>query len=360
MARLKLDTALTVMGAVTFLLIWGGIMVVKGTLMTMLTAAWRGAFLTGAPLQTVYTGILPVDFLFRFLMTMFAPLTHLGFISGYLMLAELTVMILVFNMIAIAESKRADGSSMLRFPLFWNTGYNWVGVAVAQPFFARSYVRLDEHKRVQPLPRAYALALPFTTILNWATILFMLVPAWTSLPTVQAHRVIVLYFFPGPLIILGFQALVTRLLTARPKALSSITNPVSAAYVLNGIISTAAHLAILYWTVTAPDAGLRRSYVPDFAAVQPGAVDTCYEGTHLFIQIDVIVTALVVLILGAVMLADARRAHKGADGAAAATAGGSFVVLLVMSLVLGPGAGMAYAAYAKERSLEQAAAVKNL
>ncbi|KAK7739635.1 hypothetical protein SLS53_005602 [Cytospora paraplurivora] len=336
MARVKLDSALTAMGALTFLLIWGVIMVLKGTLATMLRAAWNGGFANGDPLQTVYTGILPVDFLFRFLMTMFAPLTHLGFLSGYLMLAELTVMILVFNMVAIVESQR----------------YNWVGVAVAQPFFARSYVRLDAHKRVQPLPRAYALALPSTTILNWATILFMLLPAWTSLPTIQAHRVIVLYFFPGPLVILGFHALATRALASSPKTLSFVSNPVSATYLLNGLTSAAAHLAILIHTVAAPDAGLRRSYIPDFAAVQPGQVDTFYEGTHLFIQIDVIVTALVVLILGAVMLGDARRAHAGP--------GGSFGVLLAISLVLGPGAGMAYAAYAKERSIERAAAAKSL
>jgi len=178
----------------------------------------------------------------------------------------------------------------------------------------------------------------------------MLLPAWTSLPTIQAHRVIVLYFFPGPLVILGFHALATRALASSPKSLSFITNPVSAAYLINGLISAAAHLAILIYTVTAPDAGLRRSYIPDFAAVQPGQVDTFYEGTHLFIQIDVIVTALVVLILGAVMLGDARRAHTGP--------GGSFGVLSAISLVLGPGAGMAYAAYAKERSIERAAAAK--
>jgi hypothetical protein len=222
---------------------------------------------------------------------------------------------------------------------------------VAQPFFARSYVRLDAYKRVQPLPRAQALALPLTTIVNWATILFMLLPAWTSLPSIQAHRVIVLYFVPGPLLILGFNALATRALASNPKALSFIKNPVSAAYILNGLISTVAHLAILIYTVTAPGAGLRRSYVPDFAAVQPGAIDTYYEGTHLFIQIDVIVTALVVLILGGVMLGDAKRASRGP--------GGSFWVLLAISVILGPGAGMAYAAYAKERSIERAAAVKS-
>jgi hypothetical protein len=222
---------------------------------------------------------------------------------------------------------------------------------VAQPFFARSYVRLDERKRVQPLPRAQALAFPFTTILNWSTILFMLLPAWTSLPTIQAHRVVVLYFFPGPLVILGFHALATRALASSPKALSFIRNPVSATCLLNGLISAAAHLAILIYTVAAPGAGLRRSYVPDFAAVQPGAVDTFYEGTHLFIQIDVIVTALVVLILGAQMLGDAKRAHAGP--------GGSFAALVAVSVILGPGAGMAYAAYAKERSIERAAAAKS-
>lgn len=89
--------------------------------------------------------------------------------------------------------------------------------------------------------------------------------------------------------------------------------------------------------------------MPDFDAVQPGAADTFYEGTHLFIQIDVIVTALVVLILGAVMLSDAKRTHAGS--------GGSFVALTALSVVLGPGAGMAYAAWAKERSIERAAAV---
>lgn len=114
MARLNLDSALTAMGGLTFLLIWGVIMVLKGTLMTMLRAAWNGGFANGYPLQKVYTGIFPVDLLFRFLMTMFAPLTHLGFLSGYLMLAELTVMILVFNMVALVESQRADRSSLLR------------------------------------------------------------------------------------------------------------------------------------------------------------------------------------------------------------------------------------------------------
>lgn len=237
-------------------------------------------------------------------------------------------------------------------PLFWNTGYNWVGVAVAQPFFARSYVRLDEQKRVQSLPRAQTLAFPLTTIVNWATILFMLAPAWiSSLPNLQAHRVVVLYFVPGPLVILGFHALASRALAANPKALSFIKNPVSTAYILNGLISTACHFAILYYTVTAPDAGLRRSYVPDFSLVHYGAADTYYEGTHLFIQVDVIVTALVVLILGAVMLSDARRANTKPTG--------SFGALLAISLILGPGAGMAYAAYKKERSIERAVSAKS-
>ena len=236
-------------------------------------------------------------------------------------------------------------------PLFWNTGYNWVGVAIAQPFFARSYVRLDPKKRVQPLPRAQTLALPFTTILNWSTIFFLLGPAWTSLPTIQANRIILLYFFPSPLIILGFHALATRALAKIPNALSFITNPVSASYILNGVFSTAAHLAILIYTVVAPGAGLRRSYIPDFGAVQPRQVNTYIEGTHLFIQLDVIVTALVVLILGAQMLGDGKRANV--------KSGGSFGVLLGISLVLGPGAGMAYAAYAKERGIERAAAGKS-
>jgi hypothetical protein len=179
----------------------------------------------------------------------------------------------------------------------------------------------------------------------------MLLPAWTSLPTIQAHRVVVLYFFPGPLVILGFHALATRALASSPKTLSFITNPVSATYLLNGLISAVAHLAILIYTIAAPGAGLRRSYIPDFAAVQPGQIDTFYEGTHLFIQIDVIVTALVVLILGSQMLGDAKRAHTGP--------GGSFGVLVAIALILGPGAGMAYAAYAKERSIERAAAAKS-
>ena len=224
-----------------------------------------------------------------------------------------------------------------------------MGVAIAQPFFARSYVRLDPNKRVQPLPRAQTLALPFTTILNWSTIFFLLVPAWTSLPTIQANRIILLYFFPSPLIILGFHALATRALAKIPNALLFIANPVSASYILNGLFSTAAHLAILIYTVVAPGAGLRRSYIPDFSAVQPRQVNTYIEGTHLFIQLDVIVTALVVLILGAQMLGDGRRVQSG----------GSFGVLLGISLVLGPGAGMAYAAYAKERGIERAAAGKS-
>lgn len=114
MARSKLDNALTAMGSVTFLTIWGIIMVYKGTLMAMLTAAYNGYFAEDFPLQTIYTGFLPIDALLRFLMTMFAPLTHLQFFSGYLMLAELTVMILVFNIVAMVESYRAHQSSMLR------------------------------------------------------------------------------------------------------------------------------------------------------------------------------------------------------------------------------------------------------
>ena len=114
MARANIDRALTVMGGLTIFLVWGVVMLYKGTLEAMLRGAWYGGFEDGTPIQKHYTGILPLDFPFRILMTMFAGISHLGFVSGYLMLAELVVMILVFNMVAIVESRRADGSSMLR------------------------------------------------------------------------------------------------------------------------------------------------------------------------------------------------------------------------------------------------------
>jgi hypothetical protein len=233
-------------------------------------------------------------------------------------------------------------------PALWQTIYNCIGVAVGLPFFSLCYIQQDSAINVQSLPRAEAQALPITAIFNWLLPLVMFIPGLTSLPAPTAQRIVACWFLT-PLLFPGFQNLLVRILSSSPSSTTRLaTKPVSTAYAITGTISGLLHLAVVLAVIFAPPAAelsLARVYIPDFSAVQWGQANTLTEGAHLFIQLDFWLTIVLVLILGSYMV------YEPVGGTAERT-GESVSVLAGVTVVCGPAAGMAYAAYLKESRAE--------
>ncbi|KAI0476272.1 hypothetical protein GGR56DRAFT_462563 [Xylariaceae sp. FL0804] len=349
MVQSQLSPILTGLGGLGFFLLWV-VMILNGTFGAVWAAATTGVFADGRPLQTVYTGIFPIDFLISILMAFFDPLTSLVDIAPYLILFELIISIHVFNILALVEGCRAERSSWLRFPALWQVIYNCIGVAVGFPFFARAYVEQGTEKNAKSLSRAEAQALPFTAVWNWLIPILMFLPAWTSLPVVEAQKIVALWFL-SPALLPCFQLLASKAFSSMPTR--RITKPVSVAYIITGAVSGLLHLVVVFSVVFSESPGLSfgRLYIPRFVAVQRGRPDTLIEGAHLFIQLDFWMTILLVLILGTYTI---REPVPGAR--ARVRAGESAWGLVVVTGFFGPGAGMAYASYIKERRVESAVA----
>ncbi|KAH7319611.1 hypothetical protein B0I35DRAFT_215602 [Stachybotrys elegans] len=347
MEKSNLSSILNGLGGLGFFLLWV-VMILDGTFAAVWNAATTGEFADGRPLQTRYTWIFPIDFAISILMAFFDPLTNLVHMAPYMIFFELIGSIHVFYILAMVESRRAAKDSWLRVPALWQTIYNCIGVAVGLPFFTRCYVEQDSSINTGRLPEADAQALPFTTVWSWLLLPLMMLPAWTSLETTHA-QIIVATWFLTPLFIPGFQRLASD--AAARMSYKGIAKPVTVTYILSGVISAALRVGLVISIIASadPDVSFRRVYIPNFAAVQPRRADTIVEGAHLFIQLDYMLTIILVLIHGIYMSGEPIIGHANRTKK-------SPWALTLVTLVFGPGAGMSYAAYLKESRVESVGA----
>lgn len=95
---------------------WGA-MIMNGTLLSLMTTAWKGYFPSGAPMKTTWTGIWPVDYILSLLVAFFCPLLEPAGpsdLAPVLLLADLLFSLTVFDFMANIQGLRGKGADPLR------------------------------------------------------------------------------------------------------------------------------------------------------------------------------------------------------------------------------------------------------
>lgn len=184
----------------------------------------------------------------------------------------------------------------------------------------------------------------------------LLLPGVVGTDPFTVQNLMVLWFFL-PLALGPFQDLAASFFAsdARRKGNAS---PVVTAYWVAGAFSAAVHICVVVWAWLAPDLSVSRVYVPNHGLVQQGSVHALLEGAMIFMQYDLVVISLCVAALGAYMLgfeqvlAAESRQEKWRLGM-------PLLTVLGVTVVGGPGAGIAWLMCVKEKEIvEEGAVVK--
>ncbi|KAI0017754.1 hypothetical protein F4780DRAFT_573477 [Xylariomycetidae sp. FL0641] len=325
------------------------VMILNGAFVAMLTTTWHGAFASGTPIKS-FTGIWPLDFVQGLLVVFFGVVNNIAEIPDlgpWLMLADLVFSLVVFGLMTVAEDKRSGKTSSLKSPTFWQFAWNWCGAASVLPVYCHLY--LEERSNTTPrLARNQAHALPFTALWCLLISLPLLLPSALDAAPFTIQNGVVLWQF-GPLTLSLVQDLFSY---GVGKFNISVTkNPVRLAYWIVGAASAAVHLGVLYWAYVSPELSWSRIYVPNHAAVRPGPT-LLTEGAMVFMQYDILVILLCVLALG--FYAPAY------DQAGKPQTPGCILTLTGISLVAGPGAGLAWFLCSRETEADLPSTTKKV
>ncbi|KAH6653097.1 hypothetical protein BKA67DRAFT_659738 [Truncatella angustata] len=326
------------------------VMIMNGSFVAMVVTNWHGVFPTGTPVKTAWTGIWPIDFVLGLLVVFFgavnnvADLTDLG---PFLMLVDLVFTLVVFNIMTLVEDRRNRKTGPLRFPAGWQFLWNWCGAASVLPIYSHLY--LSKRSAETPsIPAHQRQALVFTAI--WSIIISfpVLVPSVLGATPFQVQDGVVMWFF-APLTLGIFQDLFGLLVSKT--SYGGLKDPISVAYSIVGAFSAVVHIGVAVSPYfCGPEVTWSRIYWPNHSAPQPGSPSFMTEGAMLFMQYDHVVIYLCVFALGAYMLGfDKITSASSLSGKM--QAGYPILVLTAMTVITGPGAGLAWLLCQKEKEL---------
>ncbi|KAI1481004.1 hypothetical protein F4774DRAFT_66853 [Daldinia eschscholtzii] len=345
-----INSILLPLSIIGFVLQWGT-MLVQGSLTQYIIVAWQGHFPSGTPVKNVWTGIFPLDLPLVILVAFFQSLLNLAEIprlEGYLLLVDLLFALTVPGVLVIAEDRRNRKTGPLRYPAFWQMLWGFFGVASAVSTYTRLYIkhRLPNSPNI---PSDQAQALPFTAVLQIFLVPVVVAPYILGATLTQVAYGTVAYFL-SPLIAGPFQDLISNLM-ARIGPIFS--NPVLLSYYIVGTFSTVVHWAVVLFTFQSPELDLFTLYVPNPSIVRRGSPTQISESGHHFIQYGYLFFNIAVLILGKyASTLDSRVAER-------AQANHPLLTVAAITLVGGPGAGMAWILSKREDTLATRAPVKD-
>lgn len=233
-----------------------------------------------------------------------------------------------------------------------------MGAASILPIYLHNYLT---KRSTKPLPADQAQALPFTSFFTILLSVPLLLPGVVGTNPFTVQNLMVLWFFL-PLALGPFQDLVASFFSSAPGArktstATTTTSPVITAYWVAGAFSAAVHLCVVAWAWLAPaPLSVGRVYWPNHALVRPGETHALLEGAMLFMQYDLVVISLCVAALGAYMLGFERVLAAPSAGAKLRE-GGPLLAVVGVTLVGGPGAGIAWLMCVKEKEIAEEGAV---
>ncbi|KAI1410707.1 hypothetical protein F5Y13DRAFT_167185 [Hypoxylon sp. FL1857] len=327
------------------------VMIINGSLVAMLLAAWKGTAPNGTPVKPGWTGIWPIDFALGVLAVFFGGLldadaADLFNHAPFLLLVDLISSLAVCGIMTLVEDRRNRTTGPLRYPALWAIMWNYFGAASVVPVFSRLYVQ-NRPVNSPDLPRDQAQALPFTALWSVFLSLPLLVPALLGAEPFRIQDGVVVWFF-APLAVGPFQDLVSGLISRCSSFYKGFRSPVTVAYGIAGTVSAVVHLGVITRILQSPGLSWSRIYWPNPSAVQPG-LTLINEAALLFIQFGHMAVSLSVLAVGIYTLGLAAK-----SSAERSRASGPIFTLILIEAIAGPGAALAWLLSRRERDIAAA------
>ncbi|OTA62223.1 hypothetical protein K449DRAFT_394982 [Hypoxylon sp. EC38] len=330
------------------------LMIINGSLVAMLLAAWKGTAPNGTPVKSTWTGIWPVDFALGVLAVFFGGLldadaADLFSHAPFLLLVDLILSLAVCGTMTLVEDRRNRRTGPLRYPAFWAIMWNYFGAASVMPVFSRLYVQ-NRPVNSPSLPRDQAQALPFTALWSVLLSLTLLAPAVLGAEPFRIQDGVVVWFL-APLAIGPFQDLVSSLISRCSSFYVGFRSPVTVAYSIVGAVSAAVHLSVIARIFQSLELSWSRIYWPNPSAVQHGP-KLINEAALLFIQFGHLAVSLSVLALGIYTLGFASKLSVERSRASKPV-----LTLAVIEAIAGPGAALAWLLSRREGEITAANAL---
>ncbi|KAJ6153522.1 hypothetical protein N7470_006481 [Penicillium chermesinum] len=247
-----LEASFLILSAMGFTLLWP-MMMYNGTLVSLLKAAWGGAFPDGRPLRTTYTGVFPLDYPLSILVAFFNDQVNGTNDGAWLLMLDLLATLQIASLWTLCEANRkVQSRSLLRLFVLWPLLWNMFGAAVILPIYFYVLIRSTD-----PKGTAAVFSTPHSQYLLPTATATAIVPALVMLfgykfATDSVLHGIIASFQVSPLALLASGKILSKI-TSKDSAvaLKSDSNEkgVLFTYLSGAILSAGAHLYTLFVTL---------------------------------------------------------------------------------------------------------------
>ncbi|KAK0644428.1 hypothetical protein B0T16DRAFT_495253 [Cercophora newfieldiana] len=379
-------TQLLALGGLGAALLWV-VAFLNGTLDNMNAAIAKGEFPDGRLLRSTFTGFGPIDGRIEYLVAFYEVLSNNTTLGPRLLFVNINFLIAATNIWVFVESRRRGVRNMaLRHPVPFMLLWLGLGAAFIQPLYFWLHTRTKAVVRDPTVPHNEAIALFFAALPAFLLPLFLFVPPWLGMSTYSHHGYIGAFLGSPFLIVVACLSVVGLLIpwygvvAKKDAKRPHVDKPwIVATFVLTGVLSAAVHLGCVYASLTSsnPDMSLARVFLPSPSKMHsfpsdpvtlglapdgtnttlvshlPAAYHTLYEGYHLFTQLDYAVVSAACVVFAHWMLHN-RGGEKAVRGATmSSTEFRDMVLLVLVSLVIGPAAAGSFAFAAREKKIRE-------
>ncbi|KAK9772338.1 hypothetical protein SCAR479_11038 [Seiridium cardinale] len=346
----------TVLPYIAGLLLWGPTLY-NGTFKALLEAPLTGQLNQYTQLRTNYTGIFVLDYFIGVMVAFFYPATSAQD-EGYQLFVLDAYSTFACGFVWLHTEASRPGPKPKWITRVATLGWLWqaFGAAIILPIFYAIHIPWASQKtlpRVIDVNRARALT-PALLLGVAAPTAFIMAPAWMgpNYRLADEHQIYVAIFMLSPIWVAGILEATTLAGASLRSVATTRTNRsaaawwVRAAYLQTCAISAVGHLYPTYKLLVAENpeiVNLTRMYVPAPFEGPSGVEDILVIGSWLFLQYDHIIISLSSLSWALVLL---RKTPLDRIPTIV-----MILLLLVGSVVLGPGATVSLALYLREGHL---------
>ncbi|KAE8423269.1 hypothetical protein BDV36DRAFT_290399 [Aspergillus pseudocaelatus] len=353
----------------------------------------------GRVMRMRYTGVDALDHRMTPVIAFYEVLSNGLSMGPRMLFFNINFVVICTNVWVMIESRRRGmQSAALKYPFAFMIVWNFIGAALIQPHYLYIIVQGNLKQRDPTIPRHEATALFLTTISAILCPSLLFAPTWLQTSTWTHHGLVALFHATPILLAIIFD--ISKRILGSPAGHFLARSPAEndprrhpdqpwlvASYILAGVISGMVHL---FTVITAlktrnPDATLSRLFVPTWERLatantlplswmgqrsNTSAINSDGTGTanktaevleqfHLFSQFDWIVVSLACIVFTYLLLSRARESKSARREVNTHHSKMSDVekrdlgLLLLGTIVLGPGAAGSFGLAVRESKLRQ-------
>ncbi|KAI1370877.1 hypothetical protein F4677DRAFT_339025 [Hypoxylon crocopeplum] len=355
------------------LALWG-VSLWNGTVTALIFAAWHGKLGEGGlPLKTVYTGVPLIDYPIAVLVAFFFYGTN-GHDDGYqlFLLDAYSTLQPAFVWLYVEASRPWGEPKWISRPVVFGLLWQCFGAAISLPLYYGTHLQWISQTRADVARAAdisQAIAIPFAFLFGAvAPMVIGMAPTWFgpySRPA-TTHQMILAAWQPDPIWVSWITLIAATIVASLPQSRKSRTRPnrdgdedkrrahrwICASYLLAAASSVLGHLYVMGRIATSDSQAMDvvRMYVPFLFTGPSETTDILVRGPWLFLQYDFIIISLSSLSWAFLLL---KSTYPKGHVSTAALA----LVMMVSSVVIGPGATVSITLFLRERHLPDQSSV---